>query len=57
MKFEEATWELEEEMRMNYLDLFTSPGENFKDEILLRGRGCDNPKNYFSHLPTICNFI
>ena len=41
----EATWEVEERIREKYLDLFPNQGKNFEDEILLRGRGCED--SYF----------
>ena len=40
---EEATWEVEEDIRAKYPELFDNQGENFEDEILLRGRKCENP--------------
>ena len=43
---EEATWEAEATMRAQYPQLFSS-GNNFEDEILLRGGGgwsCDTLK-------------
>ena len=43
---EEATWGLEAPMRAQYSQLFSS-GNNFEDEILLRGGGggdCNTPK-------------
>ena len=41
---EEATWESEATMRIQYPHLFYS-GMNFEDEILLRGENCNTP-NY-----------
>ena len=41
-EIEEATWEVEEEIRKKYPDLFPNQGMNFEDEILLRGRGCED---------------
>ena len=35
---EEATWEVEEEIRQKYPNLFPNQDMNFVDEILLRGR-------------------
>jgi len=41
--FEEATWELEEEVRKKYPELFGMFSfPNFEDEISLRGRGCND---------------
>ena len=39
---EETTWEIEEEIRKKYPDLFPEQGMNFVDEILLRRRGCED---------------
>ena len=48
---EEATWEVEEEIKRKYPDLLPSQGMNFEDEIPLRGRGCeDSKKTDFSKL-------
>ena len=41
---EEASWERKDEMKSNYLELFVNEGMyNFKDEIFLRGEGCNTP--------------
>ena len=40
---EEATWEPEETMRAQYPQLFSS-GNNFDDQIILRGESCNTPK-------------
>ena len=40
---EEATWEVEEEFRKKYPELFDDSGMNFEDEILLRRGECNNP--------------
>ena len=45
---EEATWVIEEEIREKYLDLFPNQSMNFVDEILLRGRRCEDPNCYFN---------
>ena len=37
---EEATWEIEDKMRKEYPQLFR---EEFGDQILLRGEGCNTP--------------
>ena len=42
---EEAIWEVEEEIRGKYPYLFPNQSMNFMDEILLRGRGCED--SYF----------
>ena len=44
--FEEATWELEDEMQKKYPELFQPRGRNFGDEILLRGEECKNPGKF-----------
>ena len=41
---EEPTWEVEEEMQKKYPELFINQCENFENEILIRGRKCDDPK-------------
>ena len=43
--FEEATWELEDEMQKKYPELFQPRGRNFGDEILLRGEECKTLEN------------
>ena len=40
---EEATWEIEEGMQKKYPTLFAQEGNNFEDQILLRGGGCETP--------------
>ena len=41
---EEASWEREDEMKSNYLELFVNEGMyNFEDDIFLRGEGCNTP--------------
>ena len=41
---EEASWEREDEMKSNYLELFVNEGMyNFEDDIFLRGEGCNIP--------------
>ena len=41
---EEASWEREDEMKSNYLELFVNEGiYNFEDKIFLRGEGCNTP--------------
>ena len=42
---DEATWEVEEKIREKYPNLFPNQGMNFEDEILLRGRECED--SYF----------
>ena len=37
-EMEEATWEVEKEIQKKYPELFARQGENFENEILLRGR-------------------
>ena len=37
-----TTWKVEEEIRGKYLDIFPNQGINFVEEILLRGRGCED---------------
>ena len=41
---EEATWKVEEEMQKKYPELFINQDENFENDILLRGRKCEDPK-------------
>ena len=47
------TWELEKDMQEKYPELFTNKCMNFEDEILLRGRECDDWKirSYFLKIP------
>ena len=45
---EETTWEIEEEIREKYPNLFSNQGMNFVDEILLRERECEDPYFYFN---------
>ena len=50
---EEATWELESTMRVQYPQFFSS--DNFEDEIYFKGRGekCNTPKHtliVFKHI-------
>ena len=41
---EEASWEREDEMKSNYLELFVNEGiYYFEDKIFLRGEGCNTP--------------
>ena len=41
---EEASWEREDGMKSNYLELFVNEGiYNFEDKIFLRGEGCNIP--------------
>ena len=42
---EEASWERDDEMKSNYLELFVNEGMyNFEDEFFfLRGEGCNTP--------------
>ena len=41
---EEAIWEVEEEIRKKYLELFVNQCMNFENEILLREERCEDSK-------------
>ena len=41
---DEATWEIEEEIKKKYPELFTDSGEKFRERNSLRGRECETPK-------------
>ena len=42
-EIEKTTREVEEEIRAKYPELFSNQCENFENEILLKGRECENP--------------
>ena len=41
---EDAIWEMKEEMQKKYPELFVNQFENFENEILFKGRECEDPK-------------
>ena len=51
---EEASWEREDEMKSNYLELFVNEGMyNFEDEIFYGGKDV-TPHNFDTNLIIIC---